>query len=122
MKTVSKSITTGKQNVFYQEIIRLGIHRFKIFINSDSYDFQCEARIDKWSGKEWKLLHQILNGAMRTKPSLQSLPSVAKVKGHEARKGIPSPQLKELPLVNEFTDLFQQDRDELIRVALEFVE
>jgi hypothetical protein len=55
METVSKTITTGKQSVYYEEIIKLGIGvKLKIFINSDSYDFQCMAFISRWNGKEWK--------------------------------------------------------------------
>lgn len=109
-RLISRSITTGRQDVYYRETFKILInsdeHKLRIFIESDSYEAQCRAHIDKWNGTEWKQVHYISYNAMKTPACMYTSTPFRN------RKSVP---------VEEGIHVFQSDRDELLRVACEIL-
>jgi hypothetical protein len=68
IKVISKTITLGRQSVFYKELMSIGDHKLEIDIESNSYDFQSHARIKVFSATElkWNNLAEIHFGSMKT--------------------------------------------------------
>lgn len=104
-KQISVDVILDGQRVDYVELcsvtLRSGYglaleattHKLKVAIRSDSYDNQCYARVKRWNGNEWKLVHAL--GNMKTKKGLAYGSTSAT------------------------TSAFKDDRNDLIRVALE---
>lgn len=91
--TISKEVSEGKQDVRYTEVMSLLIgrkkHKLRVKIRSDFYQEQCFARVERWSGSTWSVVHSI--EAMKTKNGLHGL--------------------------KKDGTAFKEDRDELVRVA-----
>ena len=94
---VSESVNKSGQSVVYGEVLRVDDHMLRFAIKSDAYDFQCYARVERWSGSEWKNVHSIHHASMQTAGSLAYLPRPATASA------------------------FATDRDELLRVALAII-
>lgn len=45
-------------------------HTLQIEIRSDSYQNQCYARVKRWDGEKWQLVHFIPNADMKTPKGL----------------------------------------------------
>lgn len=95
--TITQSVAASGQSVKYLEVFTApsGV-RFQVSIKSDAYDIQSFARISRWDGDKWQLVHHIHHAVMKTAPALVYLPNNT---GEDARH-------------------FQADREELVRVAL----
>jgi hypothetical protein len=101
-KPISQEIHKGKQDVRFTEVLVFNRddptggaeHKLKVSILSDSYDFQCHARVSRWDGSQWQLVHQIRNMATRDK--------LAYCQSYSEKD-------------------FTKDRDELLRVAGELL-
>lgn len=93
--TISAEVYKGGQDLKYNEVISLLVgvkkHKLRVSICSDSYRGQCYARIKRWSGSAWQLVHQIDD--MKTGSKLAY------------RQPTPGPEV------------FEADRRELLRVA-----
>ena len=72
MKTLKKEISKGKQDLNFLELLQLDDHKLRITIKSDSYRFQCYAKIYVWSdtNKEWSLIDSIHPDNMQTEDKL----------------------------------------------------
>ena len=57
----------GRQTVTYRETLDLGGQKLRIIIKSDSYIFQCGARIERWDGTQWHEVHHLVPSRMETK-------------------------------------------------------
>jgi len=68
--TISLEIKCGGQKGRLTEVLSVGENRLKVSIASDSYDAQSHARVLRWDGTEWKLLHSLLS--VKTKASYAS--------------------------------------------------
>lgn len=77
--TTVPTIVRGGQFVDASVIGTLCGHKVRISIRSDSYDFQCYARIHVWRPAmlDWSHVHAIPYQQMRTKPGLCYLPNGA---------------------------------------------
>ena len=68
VETIDRTISKGRQSVLYQEVFKIGDNSLKIEIKSDSYDFQCSAKVS-WldrNERKWNVLHNIHHGSMKT--------------------------------------------------------
>lgn len=103
-RTISEEIHKGRQDVNFTEVLVLNHndrsggaeHKLKISICSDSYKEQCHARVSRWDGTQWQLLHKIRS--MATKPELAYVPATTT------------------------SDDFKADRKELLRVAEQILD
>ena len=63
-------VNKGRQDVTYKELIEVkphtAIHKLRISIKSDSYNFQSHAYIDRWNDAEWKRVESIHYSNMQT--------------------------------------------------------
>lgn len=69
-KTITKTLTAGRDDAKYLHILEISGHRLKVDIRSNSYDFQCHARVSRWNDSKWELVHSIPYGAMKTPSGL----------------------------------------------------
>ena len=101
MKTISKQVCNGRQDVIFKEVLGHGDIRLKVRIKSDSYDFQSSASIKVWdaANNRWNEVHTLHYSNMQTPHSLR-------YRGDERAMG----------------QHFAADRKELIRVAKLVVE
>jgi hypothetical protein len=90
--TVSSELGKGRQDVVYKEVVRFGDHTFKVAIRSDSYSFQSWAKVSRWDGSQWQIVHSIHYSSMTTQ--------------HGGSKSLTKAS-------------FRKDRTELVRVARE---
>ena len=70
-KLIDKMISKGTQDVTYKEIFELNGRKVKVEVKSDSYDFQCYARVkvlDLHNG--WYVLYAIPHSEMKTRSGL----------------------------------------------------
>lgn len=76
MKTIKKQISKGSQDLNLLELLQLDDHKLRLIIKSDTYRFQCYAKIYVWSdtNKEWSLIDSIHPDNMQTKEKLCHLP------------------------------------------------
>jgi hypothetical protein len=70
-------IGKGRQDVNYSETLRIGDRKFRVRIKSDSYDFQCYARIEALDQAElkWNVVASIHHSAMKTRDGLAYVPN-----------------------------------------------
>lgn len=47
--------------------IRDSVHKLRVRISRDSYDFQSWARVERWDGKQWQLVHSLAGTDERVK-------------------------------------------------------
>lgn len=64
-REIAKTGRTG-QTVDLVEVLTHYRARLKISIRSCAYDFQSYARISRWDGSEWKLLHSLIEMSTKT--------------------------------------------------------
>jgi len=100
MKTIDKQIALGRQSVVYMEILNVDDHKLKVSIKSDSYEFQSYARISRWNGEKWVNVYSIHFNKMKTTHGLIS---------YSERNEVCNSRH------------FQEDRDQLIKVAKEII-
>lgn len=98
MKTISKQCNKVEQDVFFQEVLKVRGQTIKVKIRSNPYDFQSHARVYRWDGNQWQLVHNILPTNMKTPHGLSN--------GHH----------------DDMEADFKADRDELLRVAKEILD
>jgi hypothetical protein len=101
MRCITKEIATGSQDVTFTEVLHYGAYKLKVEIKSDSYKKQCYARVKRWSGNQWNLVHSIND--MKTPTGLYAHQKYRK-------QSAPGDESE-----------FQLDRDELLRVAKEIL-
>jgi hypothetical protein len=67
-KTIKKTLSVGRQDVTYTEIIKIKEKKLRIIIKSDSYDFQSSARISVYNEEnlEWNHLDSVHYSNMET--------------------------------------------------------
>lgn len=78
VKIVDKRICRGSQDIDYVEILTLvgkagrtaAAHKLRIKIRSNAYASQSYARVDRWDGGQWQLVHELGQGNMKTPASL----------------------------------------------------
>ncbi len=70
--TLDKKISMGRQSVSYQELLDYNGKRICIKIKSDSFEFQCYAKVEVYSmyTDSWNLLYSVPYSNMRTPNSL----------------------------------------------------
>jgi hypothetical protein len=75
-KTLHTEIGTGRQSVCYTELIELAGRKLKVFIESDSYDFQSCARISALQpdAVKWEVIGSIHYSKMWTQHKLKYMP------------------------------------------------
>lgn len=95
-KTVDKRICRGSQDVDYVEVLKVGDHKLRVKIRSNSYAVQSYARVERWDGSQWQFLHELGQGNMRTPAGLYV--------HHPAVDG-------------DLEAKFRKDRDELVKLA-----
>jgi hypothetical protein len=83
--------------------------RFKVEIDRDSYDNQCSARIERWDGSQWQLVHWLPIAQMAVLEQIDN----------GAGRPIPLVSYGRQELSQEAIEAFAADEGELIRVALE---
>lgn len=93
--TISAEVYKGGQDLKYNEVLSFVLgtkkHKLRVSICSDSYRGQCYARIKRWSGSTWQLVH-----------SIDDMKTGSKLVYHNPTPG---------------PEAFEADRKELIRVA-----
>ena len=99
MKTLSKNISSGSQELIYKEILEHNGQKLRVFIESDSYLSQCRAKVDLWDGKKWNNIDYIHYGNMKTE---------AKLYYENIHR-----------LVSD--SVFKQDRDTLLKSAVDLI-
>ena len=107
VKLISQQVSKGSQDVNYEEIFNIGDNALKINIKSDSYDFQCHAKVSWLNRKEhkWEVLHNIHHGRMKTQTSLCYHPEAQDMEGNK----------------QYFISEFWQDREELVKIAKQLI-
>jgi hypothetical protein len=103
IKLISQEIGRGGQDLNYQEVFNIGDNALKINIKSDSYGFQCHAKVS-WlnrSEHKWNVLHSIHHSNMKTESQLHHHPQARNIGSNKAS------------LLSEFW----ADREELVRIA-----
>jgi hypothetical protein len=70
--TIHRDIAKGRQSVVFTETLQVGAAKLRIRIESDSYDFQCSARIEAFSPTDlkWNPLAHIHHANMKTPDKL----------------------------------------------------
>lgn len=51
---IAERLWRDRQTCHYELLQRAGPHRLRVQINRDAYDFQSSARIERWSGDQWR--------------------------------------------------------------------
>lgn len=99
---IEQSISRGGQDLTARRILRVGPHKVRLTVKSDSYKFQCFARAEVWNPADlkWNQVHSIPHGKMETEEGLCYLPG---------NRG-------------ENWSHFQKDLAELMRVVREVLE
>jgi hypothetical protein len=92
-KIISTYVAAGRQSVSYQQVLQAGTSTLRVDIVSDSYKFQCSARVSRWDGVQWHVVHFLHHDTMKTREGL------VYIQGASERD-------------------FAADRAELLRVAL----
>lgn len=69
---IEQSISRGRQDVTARRILRVGPHKVRLTVKSDSYDFQCFARAEVWNPADlkWNQVHSIHYAEMATPEGL----------------------------------------------------
>ena len=69
---IDRQVCKGRQDVILKEILKYGDLKLKVEIKSDSYRFQCYARISILDTQErkWNILHSIHYSNMQTPEKL----------------------------------------------------
>lgn len=57
------------QKATYIEVLTHGTDKLRIHIVSDSYDFQKSAKISRWNGEKWHMVHALHFSEMKTSAS-----------------------------------------------------
>jgi len=70
MKTISQDIGISAQSAVFTKVIACKGHKLRIRIESDSYAFQCSARIERWDGNAWREVHSLHHSNMATETGL----------------------------------------------------
>jgi hypothetical protein len=109
MKQLSLSIAKNRQSIDYKEILSFNERKLRVSMKSDSYDFQCYARIDLWNGEKWHEVEHIPYGEMRTPEKLIHL-------SDNQPSGL-SPQ----QLLSNNREFFSNDRQTLLNAAKEIL-
>jgi hypothetical protein len=107
MRSTTIKLSKGSQSLYYRELLELShpdvahhsAHKLRIEIESNSYDFQCHAWIQRWDGSQWHELEHIHHGNMGTPAKLYY------------KCG------KERDVAPTMREYFESDRDELIEAA-----
>ena len=107
VKIISQEVGKGRQDLNYQEVFKIGDNSLKINIKSDSYDFQCHAKVSWLDRNEhkWNVIHNIHYSNMETRDSLCYMPQARDVQGNKRN------------LIAEF----RADRDKLVSMAQELI-
>ena len=97
MKELHSEITRNSQNIVYTSLVQIGRGRYKVRIVSNAYEDQSYAKIERWDGERWNLVHCIdgLDG-LKTQAGLY-------VRGN--------------PSIGGYTKDFEADRDRLVEFA-----
>ena len=82
------------QSVYYNQTIKLDDHKLRIKIRNDSYAFQSYAKVELWNGTKWNTVHSIMGQEMKSNAAYNQKATIK---------------------------CFDQDRNELIRVAKEIL-
>jgi len=99
VETITSEIGKGSQDVLFTRVVRLTDGtKLRVKIRSDSYDFQSYARVHRWDGTEWKLVHSV----------------------HYSKMATPAGLYVRFNRVADST--FKKDLDELLRVASAVLE
>lgn len=70
-KLIDKMVSKGTQDVTYKEIFELNGRKVKVEVKSDSYDFQCYARVKVLDvNNGWYVLYAIPYSEMKTRSGL----------------------------------------------------
>lgn len=99
---ITRVVSKHGQAAKVTEIVEIRGRRFRIRLKSDSYDVQSYARIEVWNGDRWNLVHEIPGPAMETPHGL-------------AYERWPD------DFEDKLAAKFQNDRDELVLVAVAVV-
>lgn len=59
------TVTKGSQDVHYLGLFQAGDHKLRISARFDSYRDQSYAKIERWSGSEWKEIYTLSGRALR---------------------------------------------------------
>lgn len=70
MKVISLEIATERQGVSYTSVWVWQGFKLRTLIYSDSYDFQCKAKIQVWKDLAWSTVHSIAHSEMKTRSGL----------------------------------------------------
>lgn len=100
IKVIDKRICRASQDVDYVEVLTLSCslqdHKLRITIRSNAYANQSYAKVERWNGDEWKYLHSLGGGNMKTPTALYV--------HHPSVDG-------------DLEGKFRKDRDELVKLA-----
>lgn len=91
---ISERVWLGDQSWCFQRVFKLQAHRLRIDIRHNAYDFQSHARIERWDGTRWQVIHSIPGQALKLYSYVN----------------------REPPKVAE---VFEKDAQEMLRVARE---
>lgn len=75
IQVIETVISIGSQSIEYKEIIKYKGFKLRICIKSDSYDFQCFARIGLLKDLKWEVLEYIPHSEMQTESQLKYRPA-----------------------------------------------
>ena len=76
MKTLNKEVGQGRQSAIYKETLDHEGDKVRIEIKSDSYRFQCYARVSIFDGSKWNQIDSIHHSRMKTEDGLVYRPNV----------------------------------------------
>ena len=69
-ETIHGSVSKVHDDLVYEEIVQGRNHTLRIEIRSNSFPFQCHAKIERWNGERWEQMLRWSDQQMHTKPSL----------------------------------------------------
>lgn len=68
MKTISKQMCKGRNDLLFTEVLESSIERLRIRISRNDYDFQSFAIIERHDGSRWHEVHTLLPESSKTVP------------------------------------------------------
>lgn len=71
--SLSVTVSPGQQSVTWLELLQFGKHKLRVTIKSDSYKFQCMARIEVLDADpvKWNILAYRPHGVMQTEEAMR---------------------------------------------------